>query len=126
MKYISNQTIERLKNLESVTVLGTRVPIFVYDSSADDEGENLDENDYGLFLPYFNQIKINLENFEDAPVECLERVLRHEILHAFMYLSSFQQDLFPVDEEFITEWMAQMWDRINEVLEEVREKVFTN
>lgn len=126
MKYISTQTIERLKKLESVTVLGTRIPIFVYDCSSDDEGENLDENDYGLFLPYLNQIKINLENFEDTPVECLERVLRHEILHAFMYLSSFQQDLFPVDEEFITEWMAQMWNRINDVFEEVREKVFTN
>lgn len=104
-----------ISNLDGykATILDVDVA-FVVKNDFKDEKELEEGSAYAYFEKDCSTICFSLEACKDLSENDFKRIIRHEMIHAYMYNSSLQPDLYPVDEEFLTEWIAQMFPRMEQ------------
>lgn len=106
-----------------VNILGTEYSIFFREEKDDSKLKNCDGYMDGsvkkIVVGVFESDEMSLENLEDYS----KKVLRHEIIHAFLYESGLWNNSETVDNwgrsEEITDWIALQFPKMLRVFNEV-------
>ena len=109
-----NKTKEEL-NGTRVSILGSVYTFIVLDN--DEELEK--ENAFGLCNSYMKTISISSHLFEEENKCTINQIIRHELIHAFLFESGLDANTFIeggwADNEEMVDWMAIQYPKIKRV-----------
>lgn len=95
------------KKMSDINILGTNYKFEI----VEEKSEKLDGSDGGITKYFEKKIYVNGDNEE---ISDLNRVIRHEIIHAFLYESGLPE--YSHDEK-IVDWLAMQIPKIVKIYE---------
>lgn len=125
---MGNEITEIMK-IKTVNILGTEYTVYICNYEESDGNLRKSDND-GCCCSYDKELYIlDFKNDEywktggkKAVVGRMRQVIRHEVIHAFLYESGLQESALSTcwaKNEEMVDWFANQWEKINAVCKEL-------